>query len=96
MKFLKDLDIEQLKIDSLVDCTKMKKINLEEELKNIMEQEVEKLYKKYVPKDVRDVNDFKLQESSKEKLSKPSPKKATPSGESLPQPKVNGSEHFQK
>lgn len=73
MKFLKDLDIDQLKINSLLDYAEMKGINLEQELKNSLEQEVEKLYKKYVPKDVQALTDYKIKKANKAKQTPPTP-----------------------
>lgn len=71
MKYLKDLNLEPLKINELEDYADLKGINLEQELKEILINGVENLYKKIVPKDRQSLIEHKL---TKQKKSE-SPKK---------------------
>ena len=67
MKYLKDLNFEQLKLNELEDYAELKGVDIEKEIKTLLEDGVNALYKKLVPKDRQALIDMKIK---KEKLSK--------------------------
>lgn len=72
MKYLKDLNIEQLKLNELEDYAELKGVDIEKEIKTLLEDGVNALYKKLVPKERQALIDMKIK---KEKLSKESKSK---------------------
>lgn len=75
MKYLKDLNFEQLKLNELEDYAELKGVDIEKEIKTLLEDGVNALYKKLVPKDRQALIDMKIKKEKLSKASKTKPAK---------------------
>lgn len=70
MKYLKDIKMDELKINELVDYADMKDVDLEKEILNILSTGIDSLYKKLVPKDRQLLIEKKIAKQNQARKSK--------------------------
>jgi hypothetical protein len=73
MKYLKDLNFEQLKLNELEDYAELKGVDIEKELMDLLREGANNLYKKLVPKERQVLIDMKLKKEKEKQERKMKP-----------------------